>query len=71
MLRKLLRPRQGKKNGLDEHLIERLTRIKGVGPEYAERLVKVYGSLDKIRGADDLEKWLPDHVASKIKKSLR
>lgn len=59
----------GKKNS--SHFQKELVGIKGVGEEYANRLVKLYKNREKLMKADDLELWLPDHVARKVKKHFR
>ncbi len=60
----------GKKNS-PEVLKKELTDIKGVGDEYADRLIQIYETKENIKKAKDLELWLPDHVARKIRKHLR
>ncbi len=68
LLKSLLR--LGKKNS-PKPLKEELTDIKGVGEEYATRLIQTYKTKEKIKKAKDLEIWLPDHIAAKVKKHLR
>lgn len=64
----------GKKNSPpdSDEFVRELRGISGVGPEYAERLAKIYKTREKLRKAgDDIKLMLPDHVAKKVMSHLR
>ncbi len=61
----------GKKKEKEVSLAEELQRINGIGPEFAERLVRVYQNRKALKGAKDLEVWLPDNIANNVYEYFR
>lgn len=58
--------RLGKKNRKNSFK-EELEAIKGVGPEFAERLVKVFGDKKNMaKKKEEIDLWVPSHVANRV-----
>lgn len=52
---------------------EKLMSVNGVGPEFADRLVSLFKSEEKLRNTklSELNAWLPDHVAKRVYNKFR